>query len=210
MDRDESWQVIAEQRLVMADLLADRSPEEWDSPSLCAEWRIRDVAAHVALTPQHPSLGAMIAGAVRARGNFDRLNRDLALQHSSRPTHQLVAELREHATSRRLPAVTTYRNLLFDVLVHVQDVAIPLGVVHPMPVDAARAGVERVWSMGWPFRARRRLAGLRLTATDSDWSGGVGDDVHGPTEALLMLLTGRTSAALPKLNGAGRQRLARV
>lgn len=203
MDRDESWDVIAEQRRALADLLDGLTPEQWEAPSLCDGWRIRDVAAHVALTPQHPGSGAMLVGAVRARGNFDRLNRDLALAHAARPPQRLVAELREHAASRRLPVVTTWRNLLFDVLVHVQDVAVPLGVDRAMPVAAAREGVQRVWSMGWPFHARRRLAGMRLVATDSDWSAGTGPEVHGTTETLLLLVTGRTAAAQPRLTGPG-------
>ncbi|GAA2556663.1 maleylpyruvate isomerase family mycothiol-dependent enzyme [Pseudonocardia hydrocarbonoxydans] len=203
MDRDASWEVIAGQRTALADLLDGLAPEQWEAPSLCEGWRVRDVAAHVALTPQHPGPGAMLVGAVRARGDFDRLNRDLALAHAERGPDRLVAELRAHAANRRLPVVTTYRNLLFDVLVHVQDVAIPLGVEQPMPVAAAREGVQRVWSMGWPFHARRRLGGMRLVATDSDWTAGDGPEVHGTTGALLLLLTGRTAAALPRLAGPG-------
>jgi hypothetical protein len=77
-----------------------------------------------------------------------------------------------------------------------------------MPLDAAREGAERVWQMGWPFWARRRLRGLRLTATDIDWSAGEGAEVRGPVQALLLLLTGRTKAALPQLSGPGTERLA--
>src|SRR3954451_2817816 len=49
MDRDESWQVITEQRLGLASLLDGLSDAEWEQPSLCAGWRVRDVAAHVAM-----------------------------------------------------------------------------------------------------------------------------------------------------------------
>ncbi len=53
-----------------------------------------------------------------------------------------------------------------DVLVHGQDIAVPLGIERPMPTDAAVAGFERVWKMGWPFHARRRLRGIHLAVTD--------------------------------------------
>ena len=99
--------------------------------------------------------------------------------------------------------VTNYRNIGFDVLVHGQDIAIPLGRDHPMPAEAARAGADRVWTMGWPFWARRRLRGVRLLATDTDWSAGVGVELQGPIKMLLLLLTGRTTAALPHLSGPG-------
>ena len=56
--------------------------------------------------------------------------------------------------------MTNYRNILFDILVHGQDIAIPLGLHRDMPVDAARAGASRVWTMGWPFWAHRKLRGI--------------------------------------------------
>ena len=84
----------------------------------------------------------------------------------------------------------------------------PLGLTAAMPVEAAREGVERMWRMGWPFSARRRLRGLRLIATDVDWSAGEGVEIRGPVQALLLLLTDRTEAALPPLCGPGVDRLA--
>jgi hypothetical protein len=50
---------------------------------------------------------------------------DVAVRHAARPTRDIVAELRTYADSRRLPLVTNYRNIGFDVLVHAQDIAIP-------------------------------------------------------------------------------------
>jgi hypothetical protein len=61
--------------------------------------------------------------------------------------------------------------------------------------------------LGWPFWARRRLHGLRLTATDVDWSVGSGAEVSGPIRGLLLLLTGRTSTAAPLLSGEGLAQL---
>src|SRR5690242_8889496 len=196
MDAESSWRAIARERRSLADLLAGLTPAQWDAPSLCAGWRIRDVAAHVAMAPQPPGLGAMVREGVRARGSFHRLNHDVAVRHAERPAERLVAELREHADSRRLPAVTNYRNIVPDILVHGQDIAIPLGLDRPMPLDAATAGATRVWTMGWPFWARRRLKGSRLIATDTDWSAGDGEtELRGPIAALLLLMTGRREAA---------------
>src|SRR5215211_3421837 len=183
MDHDSKWVAIAGQRRAVADLLAGISDEQWEHPSLCSRWRVRDVAAHVALTPQSPGVLGILAMGVRARGNFDAVNRELAVAHAARPPAVLVAELRGLADSRRKPAITTLDNLLFDTLVHVQDIAEPLGIPIPMPLDAAREGVARVWRMGWPFWARRRLGGLRLVATDVDWSAGEGAEVRGPVQA---------------------------
>src|SRR5215213_7804754 len=119
MDRDEKWRVIAGQRRTLADLLAGLDDSDWERPSLCAQWRVKDVAAHVALTPQSPGLLRILAEGLRARGDFDALNRDLAVAHADRSPAELVALLRELAGSRRKPAITTLDNLLFDTLVHV-------------------------------------------------------------------------------------------
>jgi hypothetical protein len=148
-------------------------------------------------------LGSMLADGIRARGSFHRLNHDVAVRHAARPTRDIVAELRRYADSRRLPVVTNYRNILFDVLVHTQDIAIPLARNHSMPAEAARTGAERVWTMGWPFWARRRLRGVRLVAIDADWSVGAGIELRGPIAMLLLLLTGRIATALPHLSGPG-------
>jgi len=87
--------------------------------------------------------------------------------------------------------------------VHAQDIAIPLRRQHSMPLDAAYAAANRVWTMGWPFWAKRRFAGYQLSATDITWTAGTGPRrVEGPIEALLLLITGRT-AALHRLSGDG-------
>jgi hypothetical protein len=89
------------------------------------------------------------------------------------------------------------------VLVHTQDIAIPLGWDYPMPSEVARAGASRVWTVGWPDWARHRLRGVRLLATDTDWFAGAGVELRGPIGMLLLLLTGRTETAMPHLSGPG-------
>ncbi|HEX2401383.1 MAG TPA: maleylpyruvate isomerase family mycothiol-dependent enzyme [Mycobacterium sp.] len=206
MDAETSWRVIEQERRSLAALLEGLTDEQWNSPSLCDGWRVKDVAAHVALAPQAPGPWSMLVEGVRAGGRFHKINHDVSVRHAERPGADLVAELREHAASRRLPKVTNYRNILFDILVHGQDIAIPLGIQREMPKDAARAGIERVWTMGWPFGVKRPLKRFRFTATDVDWAAGGGPEVSGPVEALLLLLTGRP-AALQRLSGLGVEEL---
>jgi uncharacterized protein (TIGR03083 family) len=202
VDAETSWWVIEQERLSLAALLENLSDDQWNAPSLCEGWRVKDVAAHVALAAQPPSPLVMVVEGVRAHGRFHKINHDFSVRHAERPGADMIAELREHAASRRLPKVTNYRNILFDILVHGQDIAIPLGIPREMPKDAGRAGIEGVWTMGWPFGAKRALKRFRYTATDVDWTAGHGPEVSGPVDALLLLLTGRP-AALPRLCGPG-------
>jgi hypothetical protein len=55
--------------------------------------------------------------------------------------------------------------------------------------------------------ARRRVAGVRLVATDTDWSHGSGPEVRASAEDLLLVLYGRTPR-LADLAGDGVRFLA--
>jgi uncharacterized protein (TIGR03083 family) len=208
---DGVWKVVDRERLRLADFMADLSDDEWNCPSLCAGWSVREVAAHLALAHTGPVAAAV--GMVRARGSVDRMIHDTACRHAAVPTARLVAELRAMAGSRRRAPGVSHLEPMLDVLVHGQDVAVPLGRSLAMPVDAATAAATRVWTMGWPmsraFRARTRLRGLELVASDTAWSAGEGLRVEGPVQALLLLLTGR-AAAHDQLFGPGVPRLVRA
>ena len=47
-----------------------------------------------------------------------------------------------------------------------------------------------------------------MVATDIDWAVGEGAEIKAPIAALLLLLTGRTTPALPHLTGPGTTHLA--
>ncbi|KAF0849228.1 maleylpyruvate isomerase family mycothiol-dependent enzyme [Nocardia caishijiensis] len=201
MDLDQYWRTIADQLRAIAALLAELTDAELDTPSLCAGWRVRDVAAHVALAPQPPGPLAMLREAARARGSFHRLNHDLAVRYAD-TTPDLATTLAALADSRELPVVTNHRNIHFDVIVHAQDIARPLGRTIEVDPQACAVAAQRVWSMGWPFWARRRLPGLSLVAEDSAWTVGTGPEIRGTTLDLLLLLTARPGV-LPALTGPG-------
>jgi uncharacterized protein (TIGR03083 family) len=204
MDVDTVWRTVDAERTGLADLVEDLGPAEWATPSLCGAWRVGDVAAH--LTQAHMGIRDAAVAAVRARGSFDRMIRDSALRAHGLPPGECARRLRAMVGSRRMAPFLTPLEPLVDVLVHGQDMALPLGRTRPMPPGAAAAAAQRVWDMGFPFRARRRLAGYRLTATDADWTVGDGAPVEGPVAALLLLVTGR-DATLPQLSGDGAERL---
>jgi uncharacterized protein (TIGR03083 family) len=208
MDRDEVWRAIDAERVSLADLLDSLGEQEWETPSLCAGWRVRDVAAHLTLAQMRP-LPAVVA-ALRARGNFNRMIHDTAVRQARRlPAEEYAPRLRAMAGSRRKAPGVSHLEPLIDVLVHGQDIAIPLGRPRPMPARAAAAAADRVWPNLFPWRAERKLGGLRFAATDCSWSAGDGLLVEGPIGAILLLLTGRR-AALAQLSGPGARELSPV
>ena len=99
---------------------------------------------------------------------------------------------------------------LTDILVHSQDIAVPLGLGLAMRPEAGALAATRRWDTRgtWLASVNRRLPveGFRLTATDTDWSRGQGPEVAGPVGALLLLLTGR-AAGVSQLSGEGADAL---
>jgi uncharacterized protein (TIGR03083 family) len=204
MDVADVWRVIDEERSTLADLLEELSDEEWEQPSLCAAWRVRDVAAH--LTLAQLGWGTAAVEFLRAGGGFNRMIRDTAVRQARLPVEEYPMRLRAMVGSRRkAPGVTVVEPML-DLLVHGQDITIPLSRHRPVPRDAAATAASRALALNWPFRTRRRLHGLRLVATDVSWTAGSGLPVHGTIADLLLLVTGRPVDAA-RLTGAGAHRL---
>ena len=210
MGAEEGWQVVVEQRLALAEMLAGLSEADWEQPSLCSGWRVRDVAAHVTLIPIPPSTGSLLVDFAKARGNYARFNTVASRRRAARGPTQLLQDLRTTAESRSVPWLVNPANVMWDILVHAQDIAIPLGIHFATPPGAGAAAATRIWELRWPFSfgAKRRLGSFTLTATDVDWTIGTGPELAGPISAILLLLTGRMKAASTLLNGDGVRSLA--
>ena len=71
MDRDAIWDAVHRERSALADLLETLRPEEWDHPTLCPGWAVRDVAAHVIASPQ-VGLADLVPALWRGRRDYNR------------------------------------------------------------------------------------------------------------------------------------------
>jgi uncharacterized protein (TIGR03083 family) len=208
---DEIWGAIDLQRQRTADLLEGLSDEQWQHPSLCPGWTVRDVAAH--LTLQEITVTGALLAVIKHPGDLGGLNRMIrrSAQHRAHdPVQELVRDLRATIGSRRHNVGVTAHETLIDILVHGQDIAIPLGLDLRMPAAAAAAAAEQIWSYGGRGKARvfdaTATRPFRYRATDVGWSAGTGPEVEGPISSLLLLLAGRR-VALPNLSGAGADAL---
>jgi uncharacterized protein (TIGR03083 family) len=207
MNDVEVWSAIDDQRLRTAELLEQLSEAEWHHASLCPGWTVRDVAAH--LTLQELRFGDAVAALVRhpsSLGGMNRMIRLMARRKAEQPVDRLIGELRATVGSRRTNVGVTNRETLIDILVHGQDIALPLERELQMPTSASATAASAVRSSLGTGTARvfqdLGVQAFRLVATDVPWREGDGPEVRGPIGAILLLLTGRP-AALPRLTGAG-------
>lgn len=201
---DEGWAAIDAQRLRVAGLLEQLTDDEWRQPSLCDGWTVRDVAAH--LTLQQLTVGQGLRGLLRHPGGVNHLTREMARSRASAPVGDLIAAIRHMVGSRRHNVGVTFNETLTDIVVHGLDMAVPLDRRLETDPVAVAAVASRWWRRSWPFHARKRLAGLRITASDVNWSVGDGPEVSGPIDAIVLLVTGRP-AGLARLTGAGADAL---
>ena len=191
MNIDEIWRTIDEQRSSLAGLLETQSPQQWTAASLCEGWKVRDVAAHLTHSQMGP--GRVVVEALKSGFRFDPMIKRLALE-DNRSQAEIVAALRATVGSRKHIVGTKPLDPLTDALVHGQDIAVPLGIHRPMPEAAAAAAANHMWHMRFPAQPAKRFTGLRLIATDTDFTAGEGYQITAPIREILMAITGRPSA----------------
>ncbi|MDD7938445.1 maleylpyruvate isomerase family mycothiol-dependent enzyme [Actinomycetospora lutea] len=202
MDDADLHTAIESERLRLADVLDELAPEEWAYATLCTGWNVKTLVAHLTLTSRL-SRPAALRGVVAARFDInafiDRAARARAAQYS---VPELIAQFRQSAGWTRRPMGAKPMDPFVDIQVHGQDLTRPLRRPLPMAPDHAVPALEFVLSTSF-YGAPKRVAGLRLVATDTEWSHGTGGrEVRGPAGDLLLVATGRP-AGLAALDGDG-------
>jgi uncharacterized protein (TIGR03083 family) len=149
---------------------------------------VRQAAAHI--THSTTDWGRLTLELVRSGFRFNAVT--LRMGRADRRTpEEITTALRAMVGGRRRPPGTAVADPLMDVMVHGQDIAVPLGLERQMPLPAAVVAAERVWKMGFPFYARKRFPNVTFTATDANFQVGSGDEVRGPIQDIVMTLSGR-------------------
>jgi uncharacterized protein (TIGR03083 family) len=194
----------AAERRELAALLADLAPAQWDEPSLCAGWRVREVVAHMTM-PYRYSLRQFLGGMVRARGNFNRMaDRSARRDTAALSAAELAAALRDNAEHPWKPPGGGAEGALAHDVIHGLDITVALGLDRRVPEDRLRLVLPE-----GPSKAVRffgvDLAGVQLRADDMDWTYGSGEPLHGNAQDLLLVVCGRKLPA-GRLSGTPRDR----
>lgn len=196
------WTEIKQERLLLADQLETITTEAWNTPSLCRDWTVREVVAHL-IVPHKTSIIGFVREMVKVGGSFDKANLKMARREAQRSNSELVEDLRKFADGRFTPPGFGSEAPLTDVMIHIQDICIPLGISSPSPHDHWSPVLDLLVSK----KARKafvpeKVPNVHFVASDLYWSHGAGPDVHGPAAAIALTLSGR-SALTATLEGPG-------
>lgn len=210
--------IIAAHRRSLAASLSELTADQWRGPSLCAGWTPAHVLAHLTM-PFRISEPDFMAGLQRCGGDFTKFSDEIAARDSGLPPADLVDVLRDNADNPWAPPGGGLAGALSHDVIHGLDITWPLSlpreiparamtivldsITSPVALDAGeiraadiQAGVGAATLFGFP------LAGLRVHATDLDWSAGDGEELAGRSSDLLPLLAGRL-VPRERFSGAG-------
>ncbi|WIY03864.1 maleylpyruvate isomerase family mycothiol-dependent enzyme [Amycolatopsis mongoliensis] len=182
--------LIAAERRELAAVLDELAPAAWESPTLCAGWRVPEVVAHMTM-PFRFSTGRFVRELVKSAGRFNRMADRVARQEGAELSREaLIASLRDNADHPWQPPGGGPEGALSHDVIHGLDITTALGLdrrVPPERLEVVLGGVKpkQVKYFGTD------LTGVCLRADDLDWSYGTGTPLTGLAQDLLLVLCNR-------------------
>ena len=196
--------MVHAERQSLADFLGTLTPEQWTAPTWCDKWNVQELVGHLTaagnITAPH-----FFAGFIRSGFTFDKFVEGDLRKYAQGSPAEVRSRYDAIIESNRKPPGPAYV-ALGEIMVHGEDIRRPLGATGEHPPEHLTVLAELYKKTGAPLRAKQRLDGLRLEATDVEWSTGTGPEVRGPCMSLILAMVGR-SAALADCEGAGVETL---
>jgi uncharacterized protein (TIGR03083 family) len=194
------WAVVRGERKALAADLKSLDESQWTSTSLCTEWTVRDMVAHMTATAKIIPV-TFFPKMLMSGFSLPRLQaKDISVERGTSTADTLARFEAVEKSVKRPPGPAD--TMLGETIVHSEDIRRPLGIHHDYPMSAVVQAADFYKSSNLIIGTKRRIDGLSLRATDTDWSHGTGPEVSGPMLALLMAMTGR-KAATSELSGEG-------
>ena len=177
----------------LADVLDGLGDVAWDTPSLCAGWRVREVVAHMTMAVRYAPTD-FYAELEACKGDFTLLSNRLAARDGALPTPTLVANLRDEALHAWVPPGGGLIGALTHAVIHGLDITVPLSVARPAPDGTVVAVLDHLTLAGGYADFGFELDRLCLQATDMNWTFGSGTPMSGSAADLALLISGRNLA----------------
>ena len=183
--------IVATELARLADLLDTASDAQWDTASLCAGWRVREVVAHLTMAARYSDKQFM-AELQRCGFDFTRLSNEVAARDADLPTDELITNLRSEVMQHWAPPGGGYHGALNHAVIHGLDVTVPLNVPRLSSDETIRVILDDLTQGYGNVHFGFDIARRRLQATDLDWSFGVGPVLRGPAADLALVICGRS------------------
>jgi uncharacterized protein (TIGR03083 family) len=198
------WLRIRDEREALAEFLPGLSEEQWNHPSLCEGWSVRDVVAHV-ISAHERETGPFFLGLARSGFNVNAYNQRTLERIRSVGTKTLIARYNATVDLRSKPPIPT-QFVLAETLIHNEDIFRALDYRRVVPIETSLIVAQLYRSLGMARRWVKQHGYIKLVANDAGWQYGEGDTATGPLLSMVMLLAGRDSAA-QDLEGEGARRI---
>ncbi|MFI7583415.1 maleylpyruvate isomerase family mycothiol-dependent enzyme [Kocuria sp. M1N1S27] len=194
------WAMIHAERARLAEDLADLDDARWAEQSLCGQWVVEDVVAHLTAVA---SIGRLrwLRSVLGARFDFDLHNQRRLEEHRGATPAETLQRFRAVVGNSTGPSKHTAA-WLGEVVVHAQDIRRPLGLPRTPSVGVVTEVARFFAGRDFAVPSRSTAEGLHLVATDGPFESGSGLRVTGTTLALTMAMAGRR-ACCDDLTGEG-------
>lgn len=206
MSKPDLMALAEDERGELLTLLRGLTDAQWEAPSLCTDWRVRDVATHI-VSYEELSIPSLARTFLRGGLRVNAVN-DVALErYASLGPEAIIDLVARNLRPRGLTSGFGGGIALTDGTIHHQDIRRALGLTRTIPHHRLQPVLD--FALRAPtLSARRNARNLKLVATDIAWTAGNGLEVSGPGEAMLMTIAGRPQA-LDELDGPGLATLRR-
>jgi len=182
--------LIAAERQALATVLSGLTPAQWDAPTLCAGWRVREVTAHITM-PFRYSTDQYLRELEASDGDFNQMADRCARRDAAMPVADLLAALAGNVHNPWQPPGGGLEGALSHDVIHGLDITVPLATGRRVPEQHLRAVLGFLAQRGGGAVFGTDLAGVELWADDLDWSYGSGEPVTGLGQHLLLVMAGR-------------------
>jgi uncharacterized protein (TIGR03083 family) len=195
------WSTVHAERAALADDLAQLTPAQWATPSLCSEWTVHDVLAHLVATAK-TTRWRFLRKFAAARFDFHAFTADGVLEERAEDPAETLAAFRAVIDRTSTPPAPIESRLV-EAFVHGEDIRRPLGLRREYPVaEVVRAITLQARTDAAFGGGKARVAGVEIRATDADFTLGTGPVLEGPAISLLLAVCGRRDA-FAELSGPG-------
>ncbi len=194
------WPVVHDERAALAADLAPVAEDQWETPSQCEGWTVRDVLAHMTATASMTP-AAFFPKLIGSGFSFEKVQaKGIAAERGASGVDALSRFQAVIGSEKKPPGPKD--TVLGETIIHSEDIRRSLGLQRQYTDEALVEVADFYKGSNLIIGTKRRIDGVSLRATDTDWSHGSGPEVAGPMLPLLLAMAGR-KGALDELSGDG-------